>query len=58
MVTHRYRVSKYQLFQYTLRVPNPGGNVIVRCTEINVYLASCPDIHEPLPMIPISLDMS
>jgi len=42
MVTHRYRVSKYKLVQYTLGISNPGGDVIVRCTEKNVYLASCP----------------
>jgi len=56
MFTHRYRIWKYQLVQYTLGVSNPGGDVTVRCTEKNVYLASCPYKTEQLPMNQLSLD--
>jgi len=56
MVTRRYLVSKYQIIQYGSGVSNTGGDVIVRCTENNVYLASCPYQTEQLPMIQLSLE--
>jgi len=57
IITRRYRVSKYHFVQYALRVSNPGGDVIVRCTRKNVYLASCPYITEKLTMIQLSLEV-
>jgi len=50
-------VSKYHFVQYALGVSNPGGNVIVRCTRKNVYLASCPYITEKVTMIQLSLEV-
>ena len=56
IITRRYLVSKYHFVQHTLDVSNPGGDVIVRCTRKNVYLASCPCITEKLTIIQLSLE--